>query len=273
MTPPTPATDNASSGASTSASLLDDVRRVPPLGGFNMTAITLEIRRVLRNRRTLWFILIFPNIFFYIFGVVGGAARGGSAVITLVMINMAVYGAMVGTTSGGAAVALERSLGWSRQLRLTPLSPVAYIAMKVLVSMVLGAMAIASTYLVASFTGVHMTPSQWLLSALASWVASFVFAAFGLFMGFLLPSENVMQFVGPMLAVMALFGGIFIPLRALPQALQDMAHFTPMFGVGQLARAPFTGELTGWAVGGVIAWTLIFGVGAMALFRRDTKRV
>ena len=260
-------------GAPASAALEDDVRRVPRFGGFNTTAIALEIRRVLRNKRTLWFILIFPNIFFYLFGIAGNAGRGGPGAITLVMINMAVYGAMVGTTSGGAAVALERSLGWSRQLRLTPLAPLAYIAMKVLVSMVLGGMAIASTYAIGALSGVHMTLTQWVLSALASWSASFVFAAFGLFMGYLLPSENVMQFVGPLLAVMAMFGGIFIPLQFLPDTLQRVARFTPMFGVGQLARAPYSGQLTAWAIGGVVCWTLLFGAGAMALFRRDTKRV
>ena len=144
--------------------------------------------------------------------------------------------------------------------------------MKVLVSMVLGAIAIGSTFIVGSFNGVHLTASQWILSALAAWSASFVFAAFGLFMGFLLPSENVMQFVGPLLAAMAMFGGIFIPLKALPAALQSIARFTPMFGVGQLARAPLSGEISSWAIGGVICWTLVFGAGAMALFRRDTAR-
>lgn len=254
-------------------SLLEDVRRVPPMGGFNGSAIRLEIRRVLRNRRTLFFILIFPNIFFYLFGILGGGRRGGPEVLQFVMINMAVYGAIVGTTSGGAAVALERSLGWSRQLRLTPLSPVAYIAMKVLVSMVLGALAIASTFIVGSFSGVHMTMSQWLLSGVSAWSASFVFAAFGLFMGYLLPSENVMQFIGPMLAVMAMFGGIFVPLQVLSPTLQQVAHFTPMYGVGVLARAPLTGELSVWAVVAVVVWTLVFGSGAMVLFKRDTQRV
>jgi ABC-2 type transport system permease protein len=255
------------------ATLTDDVRRVPALGGFNLTAIRLEITRVLRNRRTLMFLLLFPNLFFYLFGIVGGAARGGTAAITLVMINMAVYGAMGGTTSGGAAVALERSLGWSRQLRLTPLAPSSYIAMKVLVSMILGAIAITSTFVVGSLNGVHMSASVWLLSALAAWVASFVFAAFGLFMGFLLPSENVMQFVGPMLAIMSLFGGIFIPIKVLPATLQTIAQFTPTYGVGQLARAPFSGDPILLPLVSVLAWTLLFGSGAMWLFRRDTQRV
>ena len=38
----------------------------------------------------------------------------GDIALAYVMISMAVYGAMVGNTTGGASVALERSVGWSR---------------------------------------------------------------------------------------------------------------------------------------------------------------
>ena len=249
-------------------------RVTTPLGGFNLTALRLEITRVLRNRRTLFFILVFPSLFFFIFGLGNkGARAGGDVALAYIMISMAVYGAMVGNTSGGASVALERSLGWSRQLRLTPLRPVAYVSMKVLTSMTLGLIAIVGTFTVGFFNGVHMPPSVWLMSGLAAWACSFVFAAFGLFIGFLVPAENVMQFVGPLLAVMAMLGGLFIPLSQLPRKFQTFAEFTPMFGVGQLARAPLVGGATAWAVGSVVVWTLVFGLGAMMLFRRDTGRV
>jgi ABC-2 type transport system permease protein len=243
-------------------------------GGFNLTALRLEITRVLRNRRTLFFILVFPSMFFFIFGLSNKSARAaGGPVLGYIMISMAVYGAMVGNTSGGASVAVERSLGWSRQLRLTPLHPVAYVLMKVLTSMTLGLIAIVGTFVVGSLNGVHMPPSVWLTSGLAAWACSFVFAAFGLFVGFLFPAENVMQFVGPLLAVMAMFGGLFIPLSQLSKGLQTFAMFTPMYGVGLLARAPLVGGATMWAAGSVIVWTLLFGAGAMLLFRRDTQRV
>lgn len=250
-------------------------RQVPPLGGFNLTALKLEVRRVLRNRRTLMFILVFPSVFFFLFGATarGGKNAAGPEALAYIMISMAVYGAMVGTTSGGAAVAVERSLGWSRQLRLTPLRPAAYVAIKVLTAMTLGLIAIVAEFAVGALNGVHMAPSVWVLSALSAWLCSFVFAAFGLFMGFLLPSENVMQFVGPLLAVLAMFGGLFIPLSALSPTLRTVAQFTPVWGVGQLARAPLTGGFSTTAVASVVTWTLMFGIGAMALFRRDTARV
>ena len=35
-------------------------RRVPPMGGFNLTVLGIELRRMLRNRRTIIFTLILP---------------------------------------------------------------------------------------------------------------------------------------------------------------------------------------------------------------------
>ena len=114
---------------------------VPPLGGFNLPYVRLEIRRLLRNRRTLIFTLVMPPFFFLIFGAgqdYANDSAGHGNVTAFVMISMAVYGAMLATTSGGAMVSIERAAGWSRQLRLTPLSPAAYIVIKLITAMVLG---------------------------------------------------------------------------------------------------------------------------------------
>jgi ABC-2 type transport system permease protein len=46
-----------------------------------------------------------------------------------------------------------------------------------------------------------------------------------------------------------------------------------MYGVGIVARAPLVGGATAWAVGSIIVWTLLFGFGAMMMFKRDTTRV
>ena len=44
-------------------------RRPPALGGFSTGVLGIEIRRVLRNRRTLMFTLIMPAVFFLLFGL------------------------------------------------------------------------------------------------------------------------------------------------------------------------------------------------------------
>jgi ABC-2 type transport system permease protein len=260
----------------TAAVLPAPERRVPPLGGFSLTFLRLEVRRLLRNRRTLIFTLVLPPAFFFLFGGSSytGEDAGRGNVSAYVMISLAVYGAMIATTSAGASVAVERSVGWSRQLRLTPLTPVAYVATKVLTAMVLGAMSVSTVLLAGAVGGARMDAWVWIASALIAWVGAIVFAAFGLFMGYLLPSENVMQLLGPILAALAFLGGLFVPLDVLGHFFRTLAQFTPAYGVGVLARAPLTGDpVHVAALLNVVVWTALFAAGAVFRFRRDTARV
>ena len=251
-------------------------RKPPASGGFNQTMLAIELRRLLRNRRTVVFTLVMPAVFFLLFGTSSSyqnQSAGHGNITAYVMVSMAVYGAMIATTSGGAAVSVERAAGWSRQLRLTPLSPTAYIGVKVLTAMVLGAVSILVVNLIGVVVGAHMLTSAWILCAVLAWVCSVLFAAFGLFMGYLLPSDNVMQIIGPALAVLSFAGGLFVPVDQLGHVFATFAKFTPVYGVGQIARAPLAGGLTATAVINVLAWTLAFSAGAAWRFRRDTSRV
>jgi ABC-2 type transport system permease protein len=254
-------------------------RRVPALGGFSLTFLRLEVRRLLRNRRTMVFTLVMPPAFYLLFGGLSDAYRSESAgrgnVSAYLVISFAVYGSMLANTSAGASVAVERALGWSRQLRLTPLNPIAYMLTKVLTAMVVGAMSVGIVFAVGALTGAaHMPGWVWLVSGLVAWIGAIVFAAFGLFIGYLVPSENVMQLLGPALALLALMGGIFVPLDQLSDTLQTLAAYTPAYGVGVLARAALLkSSLDVGAIANVVIWTAIFAAGAVWRFRRDTARV
>lgn len=253
-------------------------RPTPPLGGFSLTILLLEVRRLLRNRRTLIFTLIAPVLFFLIFGLNGAYAnnRAGSGnVSAFVMISMALYGAVLATTSGGAMVSIERAAGWSRQLRLTPLRPLAYIVTKMLTSLVLGLAAVLAVYIVGAITGKPSMPAHvWIITALCVWIGSLLFAAFGLFIGYLLPSENVMQIIGFALMLFSFGGGVFIPLSQFSAALRTLAQYTPLYGLSQLVHYPLTGGSlrVSWVIN-ILAWLLIFVAGAVWRFRRDTARV
>jgi ABC-2 type transport system permease protein len=252
-------------------------RRVPPLGGFSTTLLRIELLRVLRNRRTMIFTLVMPAVFFFLFGVgqaYSSQRAGHGNVAAYIMVSMAAYGAMIAATGGGAMVATERAQGWSRQLRLTPLSPVVYVAVKIAVAMVLGALAVVVVFACGRFSNAEMDGvGLWLATAVIAWTGSVVFASFGLFMGYLLPSENVMQFIGPGLALLAFAGGLFVPLQD-GSTLQTIAQFTPMYGISALAHAPLTGDPVQWAwLLNVVAWLAIFGGGAVWRFRKDTARV
>ena len=253
-------------------------RRAPGLGGFNVTVLGLEIRRMLRNRRTLLFTMVLPVVFFLIFGLNSQYANqraGHGNVSAFIMISMALYGGILATTSGGAMVSIERAAGWSRQLRLTPLAPVAYIAIKMLTALVLGLGSVVAVYVVGKLTGKPSMPGYlWLVTGLCVWVGSLVFAAFGLFMGYLLPTENVMQILSFALVLFSFGGGLFIPLSQFPHVLQTIAEFTPLYGLNQLVHAPLlgVGVHVAWAANAIV-WLAIFAGGATWRFRKDTARV
>lgn len=273
MTTNQPTTNQPTTNQLSSAPL---TRTVPRLGGFNLTFLGLELRRMLRNRRTLAFALVMPPVFFLLFGTTDGYAdtsAGRGNVTAYIMISLAVYGAMLSTTSGGAMVSVERAQGWSRQLRLTPLHPAAYVVVKLVVAMTTGLASVLVVYLVGAVVGASMTGWVWVTTALVAWVGSVVFAAFGLFVGYLLPSENVMQVLGPVLALLALAGGLFTGPTTTGW-FATVSQVMPTYGLSQLSHAALTGDgFTLVAVGNVLAWAAVFTGGAVVLFRRDTRRV
>jgi ABC-2 type transport system permease protein len=260
---------------STPAATVDALQRpTPPLGGFNPTMLELEVRRLLRNRRTLIFSLVVPIIFFLIFGLNGSYANNRSGhgnVSAFVMISLALYGAVLATSSGGAMVSIERAEGWSRQLRVTP---VAYIVCKMLGALVLGLISVLAVYIVGVITGEPSMPLHlWIITGAAVWIGSLLFAAFGLFIGYLLPAENVMQIIGFALMLFSFGAGVFIPLSQFSHTLRTLAQYTPLYGLSQLVHFPLEGGVlhAAWVVN-LLAWLLIFVAGAAWRFRRDTAR-
>ncbi len=253
-------------------------RRPPPFGGLSLPVFVIEVRRLLRNRRTVAFTLVLPVVFFLIFGLNKAYAsqRAGSGnVSAFIMISMALYGCVVATTGSGATVSLERAAGWSRQLRVTPLTPLAYILIKMATALVLGFFADVIVYAVGIATGQPSMPVHvWALSAVVVWLGSLIFGAFGLFMGYLLPSDNVMQVMGFVLWLVSFGGGLFVPLSQFPEAVRQGAKFTPLYGLNQIVHVGLNSTPFDWTwVLNVLAWLAIFVGGAAWRFRKDTARV
>jgi ABC-2 type transport system permease protein len=265
---------------STAPSIAPDLsgRRAPALGGFNLTALKLEVRRLTRNRRTILISIVSPVAFFLLFGLNKAYASepyGHGNVAAFVMISLALYGAVLATTFGGAMVSIERAQGWSRQLRLTPLSPVAYIVIKILTALVLGLCSVTAVYIAGILTHKASMPvGLWIATGFSVWIGSLLFAAFGLFLGYLLPAENVLQLIGLILALLSFAGGLFIPISQFAHGVQDIAKWTPLYGLNQLVHTPLLGNGVDWTwVINVLAWLIIFAGGAIWRMRRDTARV
>ena len=242
----------------------------------NRRYIRIELKRVARNRRALIFGLIMPVAFLLIFGTDASyrttMISAHTNVTAWITISMALYGAMVAAVSGGASVSVERAQGWTRHLRLTPLRPAAYILTKLTGALALGGVSVAVTLAVGAGMHARMTAAAWVGGALLAWLGSTVFAAFGLFMGYLLPTENIMQILGPVTALLSFAGGLFVPLTQ-GSVFYHIAQFTPVYGMAELVRWPLGGDFSWVAVVNVVVWGAVFGLGAAWRFRRDTARV
>ena len=218
-----------------------------------------------------------PALLYLIIGAndtYSGDRAGSGNVSAYILISMAAYGAVLAATSGGAMVANERALGWSRQLRLTPLSPVAYIGVKAIVALALGALSVVAVNVLGAVNGRAEMPTHvWVYAALIAWAGSVVFGAFGLFMGYLLPSENVMQVLGPVLAGLAALGGLWFPIDS-HSTLGHISALTPIYGLAELARWPLFGGAPhlAWILN-LVFWLAVFVAGAAWRMSRDTARV
>src|SRR5215469_12817595 len=113
----------------------------------NLAYLRIEMVRLFRNRRVLIFSVLLPAMLLLIFGGINkGAELNGVGVAPYLMVSMGVFGSMSAAIGSGGSIAVERGMGWNRQLRLTGLEPNGYVLTKLLLSLVMAPPAILTTY-------------------------------------------------------------------------------------------------------------------------------
>jgi ABC-2 type transport system permease protein len=245
-----------------------------------MTALTytrFELVRTFRNRRFFIFSLGFPLVLYY---AIAGPNKhvsdlGGTGISAPVyfMVGLAAFGTMNAVLSAGARIAAERSVGWNRQLRLTPLSPRAYLRAKVTTGYLMALVTILVLYVAGATLGVSIPAGRWLHMTWMILVGLVPFVAMGILFGHLLTADSIGPAMGGTTAVFALLGGVWFPIGS-SGVLHDVAEALPSYWLVQAGRIGVGGAgwgTTGWAV--VLAWAVALGAAAGWAYRRDTGRV
>lgn len=244
-----------------------------------------EFARVLRNIQSTFFIVVLPVALFLMFGMDQGSQTeqaGHGNVTALVMVSMALYGAVIATTSQAGSAAVERQSGWSRQLALTALSSAGYVVGKMLVALAISLLPILAVNIAGMLVGAQFD-SVWLQvnSAVLCLVGAIPFTLFGLATALVFRSDAAVGAASGLVVVLAFFGNLFMPLSG---SLLSIARFTPLYGPALLVRWPLLegGVATSdstlvqdpmWvALAGIVAWTIIFGVICLVAARRTTAR-
>ena len=231
-----------------------------------------ELLRTLRNRQSFLFSLALPAVLFLAVAASNrGVDIGGISFTRYYMTSMASYGAMLAAISGGARISAERTIGWTRQLRLTPLRPATYFLVKVLSSYLVAAAAIALLYVCGFLYGVRIPPIQWIEMTVLILIGLVPFAALGILLGHILKIDAMGPALGGLSFFFGFLGGQWFPLTN--STMIGIAKCIPSYWLTQAAHVGVGGTVWGlqaWIV--LIVWTAVFSVLAAWAYRRDTER-
>jgi ABC-2 type transport system permease protein len=235
-----------------------------------------ELLRTFRNRRFLLFAFGFPLVLYVLIAApnrhVHNLAKSGISAPLYFMVGLLTFGVMNSMLSTGARIAAERSVGWNRQLRITPLSPRTYFRTKVLTGYAMALATIGLLYAAGFALGVRLAAGDWLHMTGLILVGLVPFAAIGILMGHLLTADSIGPALGGTTALLAFLGGVWFPLGH-HGALHAIGQALPSYWLVQAAHVGTGGS--GWGMHGWIvlaAWTAGATILARRAYVRDTKR-
>ncbi|MEU0912270.1 ABC transporter permease [Streptomyces althioticus] len=241
--------------------------------------IRLEVLRVLRNRKFLFFSVIYPSVLFLLIaGTADPTATLGGTGLTLpayMMVSMASFGALTAVLMGNSErIAKERENGWVRQLRLTPLPGRGYVLAKTAGAAVGALPAIVLVFVVAAVVkDVRLDAWQWLALTAAIWAGSLVFAALGVAIGYAATGDAVRPVTMIVYFGLSLLGGLWMPTTTFPRWLQDLAAWLPTHAYAALGRAIEQQHAPGVRDVAVLLVFLVLFTGCAArLYRKDTSQ-
>ncbi|HEX4221132.1 MAG TPA: ABC transporter permease [Pseudonocardiaceae bacterium] len=242
----------------------------------NTGYFALESRRALRNPRFLFFTVVFPVVLYLIEGgLFTGFIQGTHITYTAyLMVSFAAYGGFMACLNTGARTAVERSQGWQRQLRLTPLTPRAYLVGKAAIAQIVALPPIVLLALIGGlFENVHMSAGNWALLVVGTWLACIPFSVLGLLVGQIATAENMQVFTSGLMLLLAFLGGILFPVTMFPSWLANIAKVLPSYWLADIGHGPLTGyDQLGTALIALAVWTVVLAVAVARRYQRDSAR-
>jgi ABC-2 type transport system permease protein len=236
-----------------------------------ITLVRLEVLRILRNRRYLFFTVIYPVVLYAI--MVGSYGKtnslAGVPVKAYFMVSMATFGTVGAALQTAMRISLERKSGWTRQLRLTALPGWGYVTAKIAAAAAATLPAILAVFALGAAEGVKLSAAEWALLLVALWVGAFVFSALGVALGYSAPPDAVQPIVMISYMGMAVLGGTWFALTGM---FQKIAQWTPVALYNELGRFAQTGTAPNAGhLAALIAYFAVFTALAAWLYQRDRR--
>ncbi|KAA2284207.1 ABC transporter permease [Arenimonas fontis] len=235
----------------------------PSLARVYLSEAWYELLRLLRTPAFSVPTLLFPAVFYGLFGIVLPGSYGSLDKATYLLATFGVFGVIGPALFGfGVGMAIEREQGWLELKRVSPMPPGAYFFAKIATGLLfaLAVLLLLST-LGFAFGNVKLGLGRWLLLVATLLLGTLPFSALGLFVGALVRGQAAVAVVNLVYLPMAVLSGLWIPLFAFPAILQKLAVVWPAWHLAQLALGVAGQGSTANAVGHVLvllAWTVVF---------------
>jgi ABC-2 type transport system permease protein len=183
-------------------------------------------------------IMLFPTMFYLLFGVLMAKSNGADAARYL-LASYGVFGVMSpGLFGFGVSLALERDGGLLTFKRALPMPPGAYLLGKMLMAMAAAGVVILLLLAMALTLGrVTLTPAHAGALLLTGMLGVLPFCALGMFVGTLIKGQGAPGMLNLIYLPMSFLSGLWIPLPLLPAFLQRIAPLWPSYHLDQLALA------------------------------------
>jgi ABC-2 type transport system permease protein len=237
------------------------------------TYVRYELLRTFRNRRFLLFSLVFPLVLFLL---VAGPNKDqtlqGIPFPTYYMTGMVAWGTMAAVIAGGARIAAERTIGWHRQLRVSPLPVRTYFQTKVASGYLVAMTSIAVLYVAGASMGVRLSAAHWVEMTALILIGLVPFAVLGILLGHLLTVDSMGPAIGGITSLFALLGGAWGP-TATAGWLFTLVKCLPSYWLVHAAKTGYGGDAwppQAWLV--LVVWTAALLAVTVRVYRRDTAR-
>jgi ABC-2 type transport system permease protein len=244
-----------------------------------MTALTyarFELIRTFRERMMYVFAFAIPLILYFVIALpnkhIHNLDGSGVSATLYYMVSLASFGTMMSMMSAGFKIAGERQVGWTRQLRITPLSTRSYFRAKVLTAYAMALTSLGLLYISGIATGVSMPFGTWVKMTVLIIIALLPFAALGITLGHLLTVDTIGPASGGTVSLFAIISGTWFPITH--GFLHDVGQFIPSYWLVQAGRLAEHGKGwsgLGWAV--VLGWFAVLVVLGSWARQRDTNKV
>lgn len=231
--------------------------------------IVCELRRAWRYPGFVLPSLLFPVLFYSLFGVLLG--RGQASIYLLA--TYCVFGAMAPALFGfGVQLALDREGGLLTLKRALPMPPMAPLLARLLMAVLFAVLVAMLLIAVAMGAGVYVTPWAALHLLAVAAFAALPLGAIGLLIGSHVSANAAPAVVNLVYLPLALLSGLWLPLSMLPPLFSAMAPLWPTWHLAQLAL-PAVGQPAQGSAGVHVAVLLGITVTALGLARRRLRRI